>query len=369
VPGAIYHLNDLELASRLSFFLWSSIPDDELLDLAARGKLKSPEVLEKQVHRMLADTRANALVDNFVWQWFNLPKLAGLVPDPGVFPDFDENLRDGFKQETKLFVESQLRGDKSVVNLLNANYTFVNDRLARHYGIPGVYGSRFRRVTLTDDRRIGLLGQGSVLMVTSYPNRTPPVLRGKGLMDNLLEIPPPPPPPDVPALKENTDNEKPTTVRERLEQHRKNAVCATCHSRIDPLGFALENFDAIGRWRDVSDGAAVDASGALPDGTRLDGVTGLRNYVLSHREQFVDTLTQKLMTYALGREVEYYDLPAVRKIVRGAAADDDRWSGIILGIVKSMPFQMSVAGPAADGGGSTVENIARAQRRKQSDNR
>jgi mono/diheme cytochrome c family protein len=343
-PGTVYRLGDFQLASRLSFFLWSSIPDDQLLNLAAAGKLKDPKVLEEQARRMLADPRSNALVDNFVWQWLNLSKISGATPDPDIFPDFDENLRQAFSQETKLFVESQLAADHSVLDLLNADYTFVNERLARHYQIPNVYGERFRRVALADGQRGGLLGQGSVLMVTSYANRTSPVLRGKWLLDNILGMPPPPPPPNVPALKDTGANGKLASVRERMEQHRKNPACAVCHVRMDPMGFALENFDAIGTWRTTADGTAIDASGAFPDGTKFDGVSGLRKFLLTRREEFADTVTEKLLTYALGRGAESYDMPAVRKITREAAAADYRWSSIILGIIKTVPFQMGLTG-------------------------
>jgi hypothetical protein len=346
-PASVYRLGDVELASRLSFFLWSSLPDDQLLDLAARGKLREPAILQQQVARMLADARSKELAENFVSRWLNVFKLRGATPDPDIFLDFDENLRQAFQRETTLFVESQLRADRSVADLLSANYTFVNERLARHYEIPNVYGERFRRVdfTPTDSnsaRRGGLLGQGSILTITSYGNRTSPVLRGKWLLEMILGTPPPPPPPDVPPLKEKGENDHPMSVRERLEQHRQNPACAVCHVRMDPLGFALENFDAIGKWRTAEDGVPVDASAVLPDGTKFEGVAGLRNLLLSHREQFVNTFTQKLLTYALGREVEYYDMPAVRKITRDAAAGDYRWSDIILGIVKSVPFQMSI---------------------------
>ena len=341
-PGKVYRLSDVELASRLSFFLWSSIPDDQLLDLAARGKLKEPATLEQQVARMLADPRSKALVNNFVSRWLSLFKLRGTAPDPDIFPDFDENLRQAFRQETVMFVQSQLRADRSVVDLLRANYTFLNERLARHYDIPNIYGERFRRVDFTDDRRGGLLGQGSILTVTSYGNRTSPVLRGKWLLEMILGTPPPPPPPDVPPLKEKSETDHPLSVRERLEQHRQNPACAVCHVRMDPLGFALENFDAIGKWRTAEDGVPLDASASLPDGTKFEGVAGLRKLLLGHPEQFAGTFTEKLLTYALGREVEYYDLPSVRKITREAAAGDYRWSAIILGIVKSVPFQMSV---------------------------
>jgi hypothetical protein len=342
-PGAVYRLNDVALASRLSFFLWSSIPDDQLLDLATRGKLRDPATLEQQVARMLIDPRADALADNFVSRWLNLFKLRGASPDPDIFPDFDENLRQAFHRETVMFVQSQLRGDRSVVDLLSANYTFVNERLARHYEIPNVYGERFRRVDFNDDKRGGLLGQGSILTVTSYGNRTSPVLRGKWLLEMILGTPPPPPPPDVPPLKEKSEIDHPLSVRERLEQHRQNPACASCHVRMDPLGFSLENFDAIGKWRSTDDGVTVDPSAALPDGTKLDGIAGLRKVLLDHREQFAATFTEKLLTYALGRELEYYDFPAVRKIMRDTAASDYRWSSIILGVVNSVPFQMSVS--------------------------
>jgi hypothetical protein len=346
-PGSVYRLGDVELASRLSFFLWSSLPDDQLLDLAAHGTLRDPAVLQQQVARMLADPRSKELAENFASRWLNVFKLRGATPDPDIFLDFDENLREAFQQETALFVESQLRADRGVADLLSANYTFVNERLARHYEIPNVYGERFRRVDFspTDPnsaRRGGLLGQGSILTVTSYGNRTSPVLRGKWLLEMILGTPPPPPPPDVPPLKEKAENDHPMSVRERLEQHRQNPACAVCHVRMDPLGFALENFDAIGKWRNAEDGVPVDSSAVLPDGTKFEGVAGLRTLLLSHREQFVGTVTQKLLTYALGREVEYYDMPAVRKITRDAAPSDYRWSSIILGIVSSVPFQMSV---------------------------
>jgi hypothetical protein len=262
-----------------------------------------------------------------------------MVPDPDAFPDFDDNLREAFQLETELFMESQLREDRSVLDLLNADYTFVNERLARHYGIPHVYGNRFRRVMSSDVRR-GLLGQGSILALTSYPNRTSPVLRGKWLLDNVLGAPPPPPPPNVPDLKAAGDDGTPRSVRDRMEQHRENPACATCHVRMDPLGFALENFDAIGKWRSTSDGTPIDASGALPDGTRFEGVAGLRTLVATHDDQLVATVTRKLLTYALGRAVEFYDLPAIRSIARDAAAHGYRWSSIILGVVRSTPFQM-----------------------------
>jgi mono/diheme cytochrome c family protein len=338
--GTAYRLSDAELASRLSFFLWSSIPDDELLDLASRGRLKDAAVLEKQVRRMLADGRSKALVDNFAGQWLQLRDLRGFVPDADLFPEFDENLREAFQQETELFIDSQIRENRSVVDLVSADYTFLNERLAKHYEIPNVYGNHFRKVMLTDGRRGGLLGQASLLTVTSYPNRTSPVLRGKWLLDKMLGTPPPPPPPNVPALKDKGENGRPQSVRDRLQEHRKNPACASCHSKMDPLGFALDHFDAVGAWRTTDEGTPVDASGALPDGARFQGLSGLRQLLLDRREQFVETVIEKLLGYSLGRGVEFYDQPAVRSIAREAAANDNRWSAIILGIVKSMPFQM-----------------------------
>jgi hypothetical protein len=332
--GSAYRVSDVELASRLSFFLWSSIPDDELLKLAERGKLKEPGVLEQQIKRMLADSRANTLVSNFVGQWLYLKNIEAVLPDPAAFPDFDENLRVALARETELFFESMLREDRSLLDLLRADYTFLNERLARHYGIPGIHGSQFQRITLTNEERKGLLGQGSVLTVTSYPNRTSPTLRGKWLLENLLGSPPPPPPPNVPSLKEDKDVSL-LTMRQRMELHQASAVCSSCHSRMDPLGFALENFDGLGRWR-----AGVDSSGILPDGTKIDGPVALRNVLLSKKDQFVTTATERLLTYALGRGVESFDMPAIRKIVRDAAPGDYRWSSLIVGIVKSAPFQM-----------------------------
>ncbi len=335
-----YRISDVELASRLSFFLWSSIPDDELLEAAARGQLKNPEVLQQQVKRMLADHRAKAVVSNFAGQWLWLRNIPLKSPDPYAFPDFDANLQQAFARELELFMDSQVREDHSVLDLLTADYTYVNERLARHYGIPNVYGAHFRRVQLAEDERKGLLGKGGILMVTSYPNRTSPVQRGKWLLENILGAPPPPPPP-VPALKENVPGEQALSVRERLEEHRKNPACAGCHKTMDPLGFALENFDAVGHWRTTSEaGTPIDASGELVDGTKVDGPATLRKALLAHREDFVGTVTSKLMTYALGRGVEYYDEPAIRKIVHQAAGDDYRWSSLILGITRSVAFQM-----------------------------
>ena len=334
-------ITDLELASRLSFFLWSSIPDDELLDLAVREQLRTPAVLDQQVRRMLADSRSQALVDGFVMQWLSLRRLDRIVPTPDLFPEFDDNLREAFQQEAKLFVGSQLREDQSVVDLLSADYTFVNARLARHYGIPNVYGNRFRRVTFDDGTRGGLLGLGSILTVTSYPTRTSPVLRGQWLLEHILGAPPPPPPPDVPGLPDEGESGRWASVRERLEQHRKNPVCANCHAPMDPLGFALEHFDAIGQWRASGEtGAPIDASGLFPDGTEFYGLAGLKKVLLNEDEQFVQTVTEKLTTYALGRGVQYYDMPAIRSIIRESASHDYRWSSLVLGIVKSTPFQM-----------------------------
>jgi len=340
-PSTVYRLSDIELASRLSFFLWSSIPDEELLGLAERGQLHDAAILDQQVKRMLNDARSSALVKNFFGQWLLLRNVRSRTPDPEAFPDFDENLRVAMQRETELFVDSQVRKDHSVVDLLTANYTFLNERLARHYGVPNIYGDHFRRVTLPDDRRGGLLGQAGILMVTSYPNRTSPTQRGLWVLDSLLGSPPPPPPPNIPSLPED-DSQHGTVVsmRDRMEKHRTNAICASCHSRMDPLGFALENFDAIGTWRTTEGRTPIDVSGVLPDGSHFEGPTGLRNILLSHREEFVQTVTEKLLTYALGRGVEYYDAPAVRAITRAATPNDYRWSALIAGIVKSTPFQM-----------------------------
>ena len=346
-------IGDVELASRLSFFLWSSIPDDELLDRAAAGRLGEPAVLERQVRRMLADARSAALVRNFAAQWLQLRQLRNASPDPTIFPEFDENLRRAMQRETELFLVSQLREDRSVVDLLRADHTFVNERLARHYGIPGVYGSHFRRVAVADDNRAGLLGQGSILTLTSYPNRTSPVLRGKWVLENILSAPPPPPPPDVPALEERGGDGQPRSVREQLRLHRQSPACAGCHNAMDPLGFALENFDAIGRWRAVdmtgvfeeppagapAPGARIDPSGALPGGAAFAGPAGLRTLLLEREDEFVATVAERLLMYALGRPVEYYDMPTVRRILREAAAGGNRWSSLILGIVRSAPFQ------------------------------
>jgi hypothetical protein len=340
-PNSAYRISDLELASRLSFFLWSSIPDDELMDLAIQGKLKTPAVLEKQVRRMLADERSKALVTNFAEQWLQLRRLAAITPDMRIFPDFDDNLRQAFREETERFFDSIKTEDRSVLDLLRANYTFVNERLAKHYGIPNVYGSRFRRITFDGDiPRGGLLRQGSILTVTSYATRTSPVIRGKWVLDNILGAPPQPPPPFVPTLKEHADLTKPMTMRERIAEHRANPACAGCHNIMDPLGFSLENYDAVGRWRTTEDALPIDASGGLPDGTKFDGITGLQKALLSRPDVFASTFTEKLITYALGRGVEFYDGPAIRKIVRDAEGTDYRFSSIIAGIASSTPFQM-----------------------------
>ncbi len=345
-PKTPYRISDVELASRLSFFLWSSIPDDELLGLAVAGTLKDPPVLERQVRRMLADRRSQSLVTDFAGQWLYLRNLAAQSPDARMFPDFDDNLRQAFRRETELFFESIVAEDRNVLDLLRANYTFVNERLARHYGVPNVYGSRFRRVTFEEGTvRGGLLGQGSILTVTSYANRTSPVLRGKWILENILGTPPPPPPPNVPPLTDNHPAGKTLSMRERMAQHRVNAACSGCHQLMDPAGLSMENFDAIGRWRARSEaGTTVDASGGLPDGSTFEGVSGLRTALLNRPELFVTTVTEKLLTYALGRGVEYYDAPSVRAIARRARSDNYRFSSIVLGIVESRPFQMRLKG-------------------------
>ena len=341
LPSTPYPLDDLALASRLSFFLWSSIPDDELLEVATRGELSDPTVLEEQTRRLLADPRSGALVDNFVSQWLRLRNLESQERESADYPEFDENLREAFRRETELFVESTIREDRSLLELLSANYTFVNERLARHYGIRGIYGDRFRRVTLGPDHpRGGLLGHGGLLMVTSHPNRTSPVLRGKWLLESMLGAPPPEPPADVPGLPDRGEGGEPASVRDRLEQHRANPVCARCHAPMDPLGFALENFDAIGSWRATSvAGSPIDASGTMPSGVRFDGPAGLRSVLLGRGEAFAGTVTEKLLAYAVGRGLEYSDRPSVRQVLRDAAPEDYRWSSIVLGIVKSPPFQ------------------------------
>jgi hypothetical protein len=339
-PDKPYRISDLELASRLSFFLWSSIPDDQLLTVASQGKLRDPAVLEQQVRRMLADKRSEALVTNFADQWLYLRNLKNTQPDFQTFPDFDDNLRQAMKKETELFFGSIISENRSVLDLLNADYTFVNERLARHYGIPNVYGTDFRRVTLTDPARFGLLGQGSILTVTSMPNRTSPVLRGKWILTNLLGNPPNPPPPGVPALKDNEAGAAKLSLRERLEAHRANPACSGCHKVMDPLGFSLENFDAVGQWITNDDGSQIDPSGTVFNGAKVDGPVALRNMLTGNPGVFAKVLTEKLMTYALGRGVEYSDMPMVREVLRDASRDDYRFASIVLGIVKSTPFEM-----------------------------
>jgi hypothetical protein len=340
-PGSVYRISDLELASRLSFFLWSTVPDDPLLDLAEKGKLKDPLVLDQQVRRMLDDPRAESLVTNFAGQWLHIRNLAQQKPDKDAFPEFDESLRRAFQRETELFFQNILREDRGVMELLDADYTFLNQRLAEHYGIPNVYGPQFRKVRLTDPNRGGLLGQGSILTVTSYPNRTSVVQRGKWILDNLLGSPPPPPPPDVPELKPVAEDGRRLTMREAMERHRSNAICQSCHARMDPLGFALENFDGVGKWRELDGGTPIDASGKLPGGVQFEKAAGLKEILVSdYRDQFESTVTAKFLTYALGRGLEYYDQPAVRSIMRQAARDDFRIRALIGAIVKSTPFQM-----------------------------
>ena len=340
-PGAAYRITDYELASRLSFFLWSSIPDDELLNTAAKGQLSRPVMLAQQVRRMLADPRSDALVRNFAGQWLELRNLSGIIPDPELFPDFDDNLRQSFRREAELFFGSILKEDRNVSDLMTADYTFVDERLARQYGIPGVFGSNFRRVHLADEARRGLLGKGAVLMVTSHANATSPVLRGKWVLENILGSPVPAPPPDVPALKDNEPGARPRTMREQMEQHRVNAVCTSCHQSLDPIGFALENFNVEGSWRTANEGGVpLNTAVVLADGAKVDGVIGLRNALLKNPDRFVQTLTQKLMIYALGRGLTYEDMPVVRTILGDARAQDYRFSAIISGIVRSVPFQM-----------------------------
>jgi mono/diheme cytochrome c family protein len=344
--NAVYRLSDLELASRLSFFLWSSIPDDELLTLATRGRLKDPKVLEQQVRRMVADPKAREFVKNFAGQWLYLRKVPFTAPDTLTFSNYDDSLRQAMRQETELFVDSIVRGDRPVTELLSAKYTFVNERLARHYGIPNVHGPDFQRIDFpADSSRGGLLGQASILTVTSYPNRTSPVVRGAWLLENLLGVPPPPPPPNVPGLKDETPGTKPQTLRERMEEHHRNPVCASCHSIMEPLGLALEHFDAVGKWRDVAEGfSAIDATGNLPDGTPFDGSSGLTRALLGKSDRFAATVTEKLLIYALGRGLESYDAPVVRAIVRSGARTNYRFvSDLVLGVVQSVPFQMRKA--------------------------
>jgi hypothetical protein len=336
-PDQLYQVSDLDLASRLSFFLWSSIPDDQLLTLAEKGQLRNAGVLQQQVRRMLQDPRSDAFLESFFGQWLLTRNVVSQHPDPRVFPEFDESLRRAFLEETRLFLQDQVRTDRPAIELLTANYTFVNERLAQHYGIPGVVGGQFRRVTLSDPARAGLLGQGSILTVTAYNDRTSVVVRGKFILDTILGTPPPPPPADVPPLA-NTKIEG--SLRQRMELHRKNPVCASCHRNIDPLGFALENFDGVGHYRTMDANAPVDASGSLPDGSTFDGPARFRQLLVDRQDAFLTVLTTKLLTYGMGRGVELFDMPAVRKIIQDARASDDNWSALILGVVQSMPFQM-----------------------------
>ncbi|HET9834013.1 MAG TPA: DUF1592 domain-containing protein [Vicinamibacterales bacterium] len=348
-PGSVYRLNDRELASRLSFFLWSSIPDTQLLDLAAQNRLHTPAVLEQQVRRMIADPKAEALTTNFGGQWLYLRNLKNMQPNSEEFPDFDDNLRQAFQREAELFFESIVKEDRNVLDLMTANYTFLNERLAQHYGVPNVYGSHFRRVTLKDEARYGLLGKGAVLMVTSHVDRTSPVVRGKWVLDNLLSAPVPPMPNNVPPLKEDPNrNGRVLTMRERMEEHRTNPGCAACHRIMDPIGLSMENFDAVGAWRTrdgdsvTAQGSPIDSQGQLLDGTKVDGVVTLRKALLRQPDMFVQTVVEKLMIYGLGRGLQAYDMPAVRAIVRDTAQNDYRFSSIVMGIVNSTPFQKRV---------------------------
>jgi len=343
-PGSVYRLSGLELASRLSFFLWSSLPDEELLTAGEQGKLSDPKILEQQVRRMLADPRSKTLTTNFAFEWLKIREVNALDPDPFTYPSFDENLRTAFRREMELFIDSVFRDDRSVVDLLSANYTFVNERLAAHYGVENVRGDQFRRVTLTDPNRFGLLGKGAVLMVTAYPNRTSPVLRGAYILENLLGTPPSPPPPNVEAFKENKEGEKPKTIREIMETHRANPTCNACHGIMDPLGFSLENFDTIGTYRSMDrfTRTKIDTSGKLVDGTAVNGPSDLRAALLARPEQFAQTFTEKLMMYGLGRGIEATDMPSIRKIVKDTKRDNYKFSSIIMGIVSAPAFQSSV---------------------------
>lgn len=350
VAGTLYRISDVELASRLSFFLWSSIPDDRLLQLANKGQLRQPAVLEREVRRMLADPRSEALVKNFAGQWLQLRNLRNVQPNTDQFPDFDDNLRQAFRTETEMLVASVMREDRNVLDLMTADYTFVNERLAKHYGVKGVYGARFRRVPVAQEERKGLLGQGSILALTSHAERTSPVVRGKWILENLLGQQVPPPPADVPPLKEKQDGERPRTMREQMAEHRANAVCASCHKTLDPIGFAMENFDAVGAWRTNDSGNAIDATGELADGTKINGVVELRKALLERPETFAGVMTEKMLTYALGRGLDPRDMSEVRAIVRKAGANQYKFSSVVLGVVNSTPFRMSTAlgqGPVA----------------------
>jgi hypothetical protein len=348
--GTPYRISDVALASRLSFFLWSTIPDEELLGLAERGKLHEPATLRAQTLRMLKDPRSEALVDNFAEQWLFLRNLKNHGPAMEVFPDFDDNLRQAMREETKLFFQSIVREDRGAMDLLTADYTFVNERLARHYGMEGIYGSQFRRVAVTDENRKGLLGQASILTVTSYPNRTSAVQRGKWILTNILGVPPTPPPPDVPPLKANEEGAAPKSLRVRMEEHRSNAVCAGCHKVMDPVGFALENFDGIGRWRNADDGTSIDPSGVLFEGSKVDGPVGLRQMLTKRPGVFAGVMTERLLTYAIGRPLQPSDMPAVRKVLADSAKNKYQFSKLVTGIVDSVPFQMRLSSTNGGGG-------------------
>ncbi|HET9272215.1 MAG TPA: DUF1592 domain-containing protein, partial [Vicinamibacterales bacterium] len=338
--GSAYTIGDVELASRLSFFVWSSIPDDELLRVAESGRLSNPRVFAAEVRRMVSDPKASALVSNFAGQWLQLRNLQRVAPDPMKYPDFDDDLRQAFRRETELLVESIVREDRSLLDLLRADYTYVNERLARHYGIAGISGSQFRRVPVVDDARRGLLGHGSILAVTSHPNRTSPVKRGKWVLEQLLGSPPPPPPPNVPSLDESAHGSKPRTMKDRMEEHRRSPACANCHRLMDPVGLALENFDGIGAFRVREAGVRIDTATELSDGTAIAGVNELRSALLARSDRFTRTFIENLLTYALGRGLVADDMPAVRTIARRAAARDYRFSAVLEGIVTSMPFRM-----------------------------
>ncbi|MGA3204244.1 MAG: DUF1592 domain-containing protein, partial [Bryobacteraceae bacterium] len=363
VAGRNFHISDLELASRLSYFLWSSAPDEQLITAASQGKLKDPVIFEKQVRRMLADARSSALTANFAGQWLRLQNLKGVSPDLLEYPDFDRTLADAMRRETELLFDSIVREDRNVVDLLTADYTFVNERLAKHYGIPNVMGSRFRRVSLTDPNRFGLLGQASILTITSTAIRTSPVQRGKYVMEVLLGTPPPPAPPNVPALPENADSRtghaaKFLSVRQRLEEHRKNPNCAGCHKLMDPIGFSLENFDAMGVWRMNDSGFRIDASGKMFDGSKLDGPSSLRQAVLGHSDLFLETFAGNLLAYGMGRVLEPSDMPTVRAVVKEAGRNNERFSALVLAVVRSVPFQMRRAEESAPG--ATEDVVANA---------
>jgi mono/diheme cytochrome c family protein len=361
VPGSVHRITDFELASRLSFFLWSTLPDDQLWRVAGQGRLSDPLVLERQVRRMVMDPRSRALVDNFAGQWLYLRNLRNINPAPTEFPDFDHNLRLAMLREMEMFFGSIIHEDRSVMDLMTANDTFVNERLARHYGIPNIYGGHFRRVTLVEDERRGLLGKGAILLVTSLATRTSPVVRGKWILENIVGTPPPPPLPNVPALDENMVGERPRALRERMETHRRNPVCASCHRLMDPIGFALENYDAVGQWRTNDDGAPIDAAGQLMDGSKVDGPVTLRQALTRNPEVFVRTMTEKMMIYALGRGLNAHDMASVRSITRSAARNNYRFSSLVIGIVESVPFQMKMVASLDEGESGRETKITRPQ--------